>query len=288
MSTANVATNRTFLYIKEVADLFGVTTKTVRHYHKIGLLPEPARSEADYRLYTGKDLWRLRTICELRRLGLPLAQIRTVLAAPDPVDALRVTLATQLDVIETQLLSLAERKERIKQLMTQETIDVQQVDGHPELYVDKILTTHAELIPDELNESLLQFERETEKMMATFPEKDARAEIISPMVLYIEEHPEQYRQLAHDYNEAWTQLGEFESLDDESKQAISRLANDLLARNTRILRAFAQASSTEHEGSPAAHVVGNAIVEKVQAIVTPAQQLFLKRLGMTIDEMRAE
>jgi len=131
MSTASVATQRTFLYIKEVADLFGVTTKTVRHYHKIGLLPEPARSEADYRLYTGKDLWRLRTICELRRLGLPLEQIRTVLAAPNPADALSVTLATQLDAIETQLLSLAARKERIEQLMTQETLDVQQINGEP-------------------------------------------------------------------------------------------------------------------------------------------------------------
>jgi len=59
MSTANVATKRTFLYIKEVADLFGITAKTVRHYHKLGLLPEPERSEADYRLYTGKKLWRL-------------------------------------------------------------------------------------------------------------------------------------------------------------------------------------------------------------------------------------
>jgi DNA-binding transcriptional MerR regulator len=168
MSTANVATQRTFLYIKEVADLFGVTTKTIRHYHKLGLLPEPARSEADYRLYTGKDLWRLRTICELRRLGLPLEQIRTVLAAPNPADALSVTLATQLDVIETQLLSLAARKERIEQLMTQETLDVQQINGEPELYIDKLLIKHAALIPAELDPSLLQFEQEMEKMMVTF------------------------------------------------------------------------------------------------------------------------
>ena len=79
MTTVNVATQRKSLYIKEVAKLVGVTTKTVRHYHKIGLLPEPERTESDYRLYSGWDLWRLRTICELRRLGLSLERIRTVL-----------------------------------------------------------------------------------------------------------------------------------------------------------------------------------------------------------------
>lgn len=70
-----MSTVRKHLYINEVAKLIDVTTKTVRHYHKIGLLPEPERSESDYRLYSAQDLWRLHIICELRRLGLPLNQI---------------------------------------------------------------------------------------------------------------------------------------------------------------------------------------------------------------------
>ncbi|MCB0125793.1 MAG: MerR family transcriptional regulator [Caldilineaceae bacterium] len=288
MSTANVATNRTFLYIKEVADLFGVTTKTVRHYHKIGLLPEPARSEADYRLYTGKDLWRLRTICELRRLGLPLAQIRTVLAAPDPADALRVTLATQLDVIETQLLSLAERKERIKQLMSQETLTVQGVSGEPELYVDQLLAEQAHLLPAKLDESLLQFEREMETMMAVLGEEDTRDESISPMIAYIEIHPEQYQQLMHDYNHVWQQLPTLESLNSASKEVITRRAAHLIEQNREIFQAFAQAQQpAPTEDSPTTAVLADVMNEQVQSVLTPAQLFFLQCLGAAADEIRA-
>lgn len=287
MSTANVATKRTFLYIKEVADVFGVTTKTVRHYHKIGLLPEPERSESDYRIYTGKDLWRLRTICELRRLGLPLDEIRTVLAAANPADSLRKTLATQLDEIETQLLSLATRKERIEKLMTQETLDVQQVNGEPELYVDKLLVKYADLIPTDLDESLIRFEREMEKMTATFPQQDNRDETVAPMITYIERHPEQYRQLMHDYNDAWQQLAEFGSLDADSEKAIARIADNLLERNQTLFRTVAQASKTVDENSSVAPVLAGVMNEKLQALLTPAQQFFLNRLGNAADAMRA-
>jgi DNA-binding transcriptional MerR regulator len=44
---------------REVARLVGVTTKTVRHYEKVGLLGAPQRSEAGYRLYAADDLLRL-------------------------------------------------------------------------------------------------------------------------------------------------------------------------------------------------------------------------------------
>ncbi|MEZ4869010.1 MAG: MerR family transcriptional regulator [Caldilineaceae bacterium] len=286
MSTEHVATKRTFLYIKEVADLFGITTKTVRHYHKIGLLPEPERSEADYRLYSGRDLWRLRTICELRSLGLPLAQIRAVLQAPKPADALRLTLAAQLDEIEMQLVELAEHKERIEDLMTQETINVQQVNGEPELYIDQALAQYANLIPTELDPSLLQFEREMERLMATFPEHDTRDETIPPLMTYIEEHPEQYRRLMHDYNQAWVQLDELGALDEDGKEKILRLADSLIEHNREILQVNLRPPAPTSADSPVTAALGAMTDEKLQAILTPAQHYFLKCLGSATDEMR--
>ena len=47
------------LHIGEVAALVGVSPKTIRYYHEVGLLAEPARTEAGYRLYTAQDLLRL-------------------------------------------------------------------------------------------------------------------------------------------------------------------------------------------------------------------------------------
>jgi len=42
--------------IGELAGLAGVSTRTVRHYHRIGLLPEPRRRENGYRSYELRDL----------------------------------------------------------------------------------------------------------------------------------------------------------------------------------------------------------------------------------------
>ena len=67
------------LMIGEAARLVGVTTKTVRHHEKIGLLPAAERSESGYRLYSANDLLRLNRGKKLRSLGLTPRQIRSVL-----------------------------------------------------------------------------------------------------------------------------------------------------------------------------------------------------------------
>jgi DNA-binding transcriptional MerR regulator len=50
---------RELLQIGEVAKLIGVSPKTIRYYHEIGLLAEPKRTGVGYRLYTAQDLLRL-------------------------------------------------------------------------------------------------------------------------------------------------------------------------------------------------------------------------------------
>jgi DNA-binding transcriptional MerR regulator len=54
------------LHIGEVAALVGVSPKTIRYYHEVGLLAEPPRTGAGYRLYTAQDLLRLQRIRRLR------------------------------------------------------------------------------------------------------------------------------------------------------------------------------------------------------------------------------
>ncbi len=70
------------LRIGEVAKLLGVTPKTVRHYEEVGLLKQPERTEAGYRLYSADDLLRLHRIKRLRSLGLSLTQVKGVLGEP--------------------------------------------------------------------------------------------------------------------------------------------------------------------------------------------------------------
>lgn len=60
---------------KEVAELTGVTVRALRHYHQIGLLPEPPRSENGYRSYRAVDVATVMRIRLLETAGFSLAQI---------------------------------------------------------------------------------------------------------------------------------------------------------------------------------------------------------------------
>jgi DNA-binding transcriptional MerR regulator len=66
--------------IGEIAALVGVTSRAVRHYHHIGLLPEPLRQTNGYRTYSLRDAVLLARIRRLAELGLSLDEVRDVLA----------------------------------------------------------------------------------------------------------------------------------------------------------------------------------------------------------------
>jgi DNA-binding transcriptional MerR regulator len=65
--------------IGELAERTGTTTKTVRYYESIGLLPEPRRTAAGYREYDVDAVERLRFVREAQATGLSLAEIQSVL-----------------------------------------------------------------------------------------------------------------------------------------------------------------------------------------------------------------
>ena len=77
--------------IGDLAALVGVSTRTVRHYHRLGLLPEPVRLANGYRDYRLRDAVAMARVRTLAELGLSLDQIRDVLA-DDRVRELREVL----------------------------------------------------------------------------------------------------------------------------------------------------------------------------------------------------
>ncbi|MFF4324398.1 MerR family transcriptional regulator [Streptomyces sp. NPDC001568] len=69
------------LTIGQAAAFVGVTIKTVRHYHRLGLVAEPERDGSGYRRYGSADLLRLVQARTLARAGVPLAEVGDLLDA---------------------------------------------------------------------------------------------------------------------------------------------------------------------------------------------------------------
>ncbi len=69
------------LTIGQAAAFAGVTVKTVRHYHRHGLVDEPERDNSGYRRYGSAGLLRLVQVRTMAAAGVPLAEIGSLLDA---------------------------------------------------------------------------------------------------------------------------------------------------------------------------------------------------------------
>lgn len=69
--------------VKQVAELSGITIRTLHHYDEIGLLKPALRSEKRYRYYDENSLLRLQQILFYRELDLSLEQTREILDDPE-------------------------------------------------------------------------------------------------------------------------------------------------------------------------------------------------------------
>lgn len=67
------------LHRAELAQRTGCNLETIRYYEKIGMLPQPPRSAAGYRLYDERHVDRLRFILCARELGFAIADIHGLL-----------------------------------------------------------------------------------------------------------------------------------------------------------------------------------------------------------------
>ena len=91
--------------VGQVADLLGVTVRTLHHYDGVGLVRPSERSAAGYRLYTEGDLARLQQVVVYRRLEMPLDEIAALLGGGENTAA---HLRRQREVVMTRLGELHE------------------------------------------------------------------------------------------------------------------------------------------------------------------------------------
>jgi DNA-binding transcriptional MerR regulator len=100
----------------ELAALVGVTARAVRHYHHVGVLPEPERDPNGYRRYTLHHAVLLARIRRLTELGLGLDEVRDVLADDAGRDLAEV-LEELDDDLARQERRIRERRERLAEVL---------------------------------------------------------------------------------------------------------------------------------------------------------------------------
>lgn len=177
---------REMLKIGDTAKLVGVTPKAIRHYHKLGLLAEPARSEGGYRLYSADDLLRLRRIRRLRALGLSLRRIGEILGGPDGESSLRSVLEALLGEVESDISRLEERRERLTGLLALEDLEAEEPPTFA-LVKERLGEYLTQVSPE-----LLEQERKIWAILDAFEWPEGYEAGRDEMLRYFESDPEEY------------------------------------------------------------------------------------------------
>ncbi|HEY7188473.1 MAG TPA: MerR family transcriptional regulator [Vicinamibacterales bacterium] len=84
--------------VRDFAQIVGVTVKALQHYDRIGVL-KPSRTPAGHRIYSDRDVERVRHIVALKSIGVPLKRIKAVL------DGHRVSLTDALKSQREELVA---------------------------------------------------------------------------------------------------------------------------------------------------------------------------------------
>ena len=105
----------------KLAKRTGCNIETVRYYEKVGLLPEPARSGAGYRMYTEDHEKRLRFILRAKQLGFAGESIRNLLAISDASDdytraEVKALTETHIDEVAEKIRDLQKLKKQLSQI----------------------------------------------------------------------------------------------------------------------------------------------------------------------------
>jgi DNA-binding transcriptional MerR regulator len=112
------------LTVSALAGQAGLSADTVRYYERVGLLPEPARSAAGYRLYDQAAVGRLRLIKGAQRAGLRLREIGELLQVADqgqcPCGHTETLLRERLAEVRAELARLRALEADLTQLLERE------------------------------------------------------------------------------------------------------------------------------------------------------------------------
>jgi DNA-binding transcriptional MerR regulator len=104
----------------ELARLAGVSTDTLRHYERLGLLPRPRRTAGNYRDYPTSTRERVDLIQRALTIGFSLRELKPILALRDrggiPCHGVRQALQSKIQLMGEQIENLKTMRRELKRI----------------------------------------------------------------------------------------------------------------------------------------------------------------------------
>ena len=100
----------------DVAKLCGVSVRTVQYYDTRGIVSPSELSEGGRRLYTEADLSKMKTVCFLRELDIPLGTIAEIIKGENSGEVISLILGEQMELLQNEIAEKQKNLEKLSEL----------------------------------------------------------------------------------------------------------------------------------------------------------------------------
>lgn len=168
--------------VQKLAQLAGVSSRTLRYYDEIGILKPARTNSSGYRIYGQKEVDRLQQILFYRELGISLDQIKDIITAPafDAADALKehrerlLEKRKQLDLLITNVektIASAEGRTTMSDKEKFEGFKKKMIEDNEKQYGKEIREKYGEEMVEKSNAKLMNMTREEHEAVAKLAEE---------------------------------------------------------------------------------------------------------------------
>jgi len=220
--------------IGQFVQLTGVTLKTVKYYHQIGLLPEPPRSVGGYRLYGPAELNRMRLIRHLKSLGLDLQQIKVIVGdSQNSVSSLEVLRSLRQELLN-EIKTLTERVTKIDAMINSHVSlgDGNNFDSHSFQRVTEILGPEQLRRLAAANPEIYEQHRRVHGILDDFQWGPDYGQTLGALAVFFKQHPEEF-QVSLQFAARLHQISDLDE-DDAQIEAFARESAQLIQSQPRL------------------------------------------------------
>lgn len=168
--------------VQKLAQLAGVSSRTLRYYDEIGILKPARTNSSGYRIYGQQEVDRLQQILFYRELGISLDQIKEIITAPafDAADALKehreklLEKRKQLDLLITNVektIASAEGRTTMSDKEKFEGFKKKMIEDNEEQYGKEIREKYGDETVDKSNAKLMNMTQEEHEAVTKLAEE---------------------------------------------------------------------------------------------------------------------